>query len=363
MALPATPSALRGISQYRSPIFDPRTGSFIAPGFVGGGLSTTGNQPAVVPSTGGGGTPAASPSTIGTPLGNQIPAGGGGAAAGLRGIAAERSVGGGGPGTDRAAPAPPSERVNLDNGLGDALDLAGTALPGTLGMMATIGEAGIAANNAQYSKDQLQAAGYGQGLPGSAIAGAALGQVTPGGIIGNDLGVGDANSALAAASRAEKAVSDGRDTYHDPAGYKTSPSGPISRNPTFATRTAPMPGQAAPAATAAPPANAIGTPAPAKPAPGLLGVVAPERTLGRSWPGYDTDALDRLVREVNDGSSVEATTRGIVGIANNAVQVGRDAIAANSASGGGGQGSGGGGSGAGVGRGGQGSRDSSGSYN
>ncbi len=45
MALPAIPSALRGVSQLRGPVFDPRTGTYVYPGFNGTGLSTTGTPP------------------------------------------------------------------------------------------------------------------------------------------------------------------------------------------------------------------------------------------------------------------------------------------------------------------------------
>lgn len=343
MALPSIPATLRGIAQQR-PIFDPRTGTYTYPGFGNaGGYNTTGN---VTPGAGAGAASGAGggSSTTGTPLGTTlIPntgANAGGTTAGLRGVSAERNTGSGS-NADRPTPSAPTGRVDLTTGLGTALDIAGSVLPGPIGTMATIGQAGIAANNAQYSKDQLQAAGYGTGLTGGQIVGAALGQVTPGGIIGNNLGAGDWQSALAAASAAEKAVSDGRDTYHDPAGYKTSPSGPISRNPTFSTRTAPMPGQAAPT-------NALGTPSTT---PGIRRVTATPTTGpgSQGWSnisgGYDTENASDSPDSPDTGDEVgdSASTRARPGD-----------------SGGGGNG---GRSGAGVGRGGAGSRDSSGSYN
>lgn len=253
MPLPIIPSTLRGVSQLRGPIFNPQTGTWNYPGFNGSGLSTTGSPPPTttpVPATPSPPPPSAQPTG---PLGLT---GGGGTQSGLRGITAERSRGGGDGGRGLAnAGNRQTDRVDLTGALGAGLDIASNFAPGPLGAIATVAKGAMAYGNADVSSKQLQAAGYSQGLSTGQKIGAVTGQVSPFGLAGNNLGAGDWRSVLDASAAAQRSALAGEQQYNDPSGLKTSPSGPVSRKPTYATRAAPLPDQQPPAPAGTPPAG------------------------------------------------------------------------------------------------------------
>lgn len=309
MALPSVPSQLRGIAQARSPVFDPRTGTYVYPGFNGGGLSTTGNPPVTpttptAPTTPTTTSPPPPPTTPTNPL---FPNGtGGGTQSGLRGITAERTRTGG---DGRRGNPGPNGRVDLNGPMGDVLDAIGTVGPGPIGAVATATKGLMGLNNAMISRDQLRDVGYTPGLTDAQLAGAALHQVSPFGVAGNNYGDGDWRSVMDASVQAQRGYYAGDQQFQDPTGMKTSPAGPVGTpNPqtvAAAQASAAPPAQAPAPPTSAPPSSA--PPSSAPPTAGIRGIQAGGRKTVRDM--FGRDVTDRDIQDAGQLAGTKATGR------------------------------------------------------